>query len=59
MIESLAYRFYLADGCPEGRAVQHWLEAEELSEAEAGLEPDIFAHLDLDPVPPQGLPASV
>ena len=34
MIESLAYYFYLADGRPEGRALQHWLEAQELLEAE-------------------------
>ena len=34
MIESLAYYFYLADGCPEGRALQHWLEAEQLLQAE-------------------------
>ena len=48
MIESLAYCFYLADGCPEGRAFQHWLEAEQLVqgeeqfEAEASLEPNIL-----------------
>ena len=46
MIESLAYYFYLADGCPERRALQHWLEAqflveaEEHFEAEAALEPN-------------------
>jgi hypothetical protein len=33
MIESLAYYFYLADGCPEGRALQHWLQAQALVEA--------------------------
>jgi hypothetical protein len=48
IIESLAYCFYLADGCPEGRALQHWLEAQELVEAEeqieaeASLESNIF-----------------
>ena len=38
MIESLAYYFYLAEGCPEGRALQHWLEAQELIEAEEQFE---------------------
>ncbi len=38
MIESLAYCFYLADGCPEGRAMQHWLEAQFLVETEEHLE---------------------
>ena len=44
LIESLAYCIYLAEGCPEGRAVQHWLEAaqlveiEELVEAESSIE---------------------
>ncbi len=38
MIESLAYCFYLADGCPEGRALQHWLEAQVLVEAEEHFE---------------------
>jgi len=38
MIESLAYCFYLADGCPEGKALQHWLEAQVLVEAEEHLE---------------------
>jgi hypothetical protein len=38
MIESLAYCIYLADGRPEGRALQHWLEAEELVEAEEQFE---------------------
>ena len=38
MIESLAYSFYLADGCPKGRALQHWLEAQELVEAEEQFE---------------------
>jgi hypothetical protein len=48
LIESLAYYFYLADGRPEGRAVQHWLEAEQLVqteeqfEAEASLESNIL-----------------
>ncbi len=27
-IELLAYYIYLAEGRPEGRALQHWLEAE-------------------------------
>lgn len=34
MIESLAYCIYLSEGRPEGRALQHWLEARELVEAE-------------------------
>jgi len=48
LIESLAYCFYLADRCPEGRALEHWLEAQELVEAEeqfeaeASLESNIF-----------------
>jgi len=48
MIESLAYYFYLAEGCPEGRAFENWLEAEQLVqaeeqfEAEAILESNIF-----------------
>jgi hypothetical protein len=56
MIESLAYCFYLADGCPEGRTEQHWLEAEQLVqveeqfEAEASLEPNIFGDEALDHV---------
>ena len=47
-IELLAYCIYLAEGRPEGRALQHWLEAEEpfeveeQFEAESGLEPNIF-----------------
>ena len=48
MIESLAYYFYLADGRPEGCALQHWLEAQELVEteqqfeAESSFESNIF-----------------
>ena len=42
MIESLAYYFYLADGRPEGRALQHWLEAQELVEAEQQCEVESF-----------------
>jgi len=38
MIESLAYCFYLADGRPEGKAREHWLEAEELVQAEEQFE---------------------
>jgi hypothetical protein len=49
MIKSLAYCFYLHDGCPEGSAFQHWLEAEQLVqgeeqfEAEASFEPNILS----------------
>jgi len=38
LIESLAYYIYLADGCPTGRAEQHWLEAEQLFEVEEQFE---------------------
>jgi len=47
-IEALAYYIYVAEGRPEGRALQHWLEAEEQFEAECQfeaescLEPNIF-----------------
>ena len=47
-IELLAYFIYVAEGRPEGRALQHWFEAEEQFEveeqfqAEARLEPNIF-----------------
>lgn len=27
-IQDLAYLLYVQEGCPEGRHVQHWLEAE-------------------------------
>jgi hypothetical protein len=58
-IELLAYSIYIAEGRPKGRALQHWLEAEEQFEveyqfeAEAGLEPNIFGdkvieHLSLE-----------
>ncbi len=38
LIESLAYCFYLADGSPKGRAMEHWLEAEQLVQAEEQFE---------------------
>ncbi len=38
MIESLAYCFYLADGSPEGKSLQHWLEAEQLVQGEEQFE---------------------
>ena len=41
-IESLAYDIYVTEGRPEGRAFQHWLEAEEQFEGESRLEPNIF-----------------
>ena len=47
-IELLAYFISLAEGRPEGRALQHWLEAEELFAAEcqfqvaSRLEPNIW-----------------
>ncbi len=46
-IETLAYYIYVAEGRPEGRALQHWLEAEMQfesecrCEAESILEPNI------------------
>ena len=48
-IEALAYSIYVAEGRPEGRALQHWLEAEEQVEveeqfqAESCCEPNIFS----------------
>jgi len=33
-IESLAYYIYVAEARPEGKALQHWLEAEKQFEAE-------------------------
>ena len=42
MIESLAYCIYVADGRPEGRALEHWLEAQGLVEAEEQLEAEAF-----------------
>ena len=47
-IELIAYCIYLAEGRPEGRAAQHWLEAEKLFEVEcqfeveSQLEPNLF-----------------
>jgi len=48
LIESLAYYFYLADGCPEGKALQHWLEAEQLLETEQQCEVESFESNFLD-----------
>jgi hypothetical protein len=47
MIQSLAYCFYLADGCPQGKAVQHWLEAEQLVQGEEQFEADVFFEPDI------------
>jgi hypothetical protein len=33
-IRNLAYMLWLEDGCPEGRAQTHWLEAEDMLRAE-------------------------
>ena len=41
LIESLAYCFYIADGCPEGKAIEHWLEAEQLVQGEEQFEAEI------------------
>jgi len=30
MIQVLAYDIYKSEGCPDGRALQHWLDAEKL-----------------------------
>ena len=32
-IKALAYRLWLEEGCPEGRAEAHWFQAVELVEA--------------------------
>jgi len=37
-IETLAYYIYVAEGRPEGRALQHWLEAKQLVEVEEQFE---------------------
>lgn len=34
-IAARAYAFWQAEGCPEGRAMEHWLMAEQLLAAEA------------------------
>jgi hypothetical protein len=34
-ISRRAYEIYLAEGCPEGRAMQHWLMAEMLLTGES------------------------
>lgn len=40
-IARLAYRFYCEEGCPEGRADEHWSRAEREVSGRAGLsEPD-------------------
>jgi hypothetical protein len=40
-IARLAYRFYCEEGCPKGRADEHWLRAEREVSGRAGLfEPD-------------------
>ena len=33
-IRNLAYMLWLEDGCPEGRAQTHWLEAEDMLRTE-------------------------
>jgi Protein of unknown function (DUF2934) len=33
-IRNLAYMLWMEDGCPEGRAQEHWLEAEDMLRAE-------------------------
>ena len=33
-IRNLAYMLWMEDGCPEGRAQKHWLEAEDMLRAE-------------------------
>jgi hypothetical protein len=54
IIESVAYYIYLAEGRPEGRVLQHWLEAEEQLEvecqfeAESRQEPNIFGDKALE-----------
>jgi len=41
-IELLAYYIYVAEGRPDGKALQHWREAEALFKVESLLEPNIF-----------------
>jgi hypothetical protein len=41
-IELLAYYIYVAEGRPEGRALQHWREAEALFKIESLLDPNIL-----------------
>ena len=36
-IESLAYRLYVDEGKPDGRADEHWIRAEQFIHAEASL----------------------
>jgi hypothetical protein len=61
MIESLAYYIYLAEGRPVGKALQHWLEAQELIEAEeqfeveASLESNIFGDKTVEETEMPGL----
>ena len=47
MIESLAYYIYLTEGRPEGRAWQHWLEAEELIGVEEQFEAESWSESNL------------
>jgi hypothetical protein len=53
-IELLAYYIYVAEGRPNGKALQHWLEAEEQFEAEcqfeakSRLKPNILGGRDVE-----------
>lgn len=38
-VAALAQRIYLDEGCPSGRAEQHWLQAERLLRATGGRMP--------------------
>ena len=41
-IESIAYRFYQEEGCPEGRALEHWLRAQQEAQDEAFLRQELL-----------------
>ena len=43
-IEGLAHSLWLRQGCPEGRALEHWQEAEELFRAQWLAEKDLDEH---------------
>jgi Protein of unknown function (DUF2934) len=52
-IEQRAYALWEADGCPEGRALDYWLQAEQefVTQSIAG-EEDPLAGIDQEPVEP-------
>jgi hypothetical protein len=48
-IARLAYACYLKEGKPEGRALEHWFNAESMSEANFGYGSDHTEHSFADP----------